>query len=160
MATVLTPNLELAVSPDGKLLTFTDGSNWTDNTGGYVRTDFVRTVELRDYLNAVITTLTFAGSSDTIQYEVTKDLWITSILTFVGPVTLTQTVKYPLTQIYDDAFSRVVDSTECACSPSQILILTKANFFRKSAFVYGRAGNSTRFQKHIDAANKFINLLL
>lgn len=157
MSTTFTEAFTVTVSDDGKLLTFVDGSNWSDNLQGYLRTDFVRSFLLTDSAGQTITTLTLPTDSDTITYAITKDIRMNVLFSIVGIVTFTKLQVYTFDRIYVNKLQEALMGTECCGNSSDLNnINTSVSFYLGSVYVTPTDNNSG-VQSDLDVANAYID---
>lgn len=146
-------------SADGKVVTFTDTSNYGANDQGYVKSDFsVNTIVLKDAFGNVLDTLNFL-SSNTVTYTQTKDNWFTTERSLSGVATYTKEEKFPLMRITINKLQKVLGSG-CCQGATNARNLCEANAFINGANFVAPTGNSVAWQNDIDAANSYLDIIL
>lgn len=146
-------------SADGLTVTFTDGSNYTDNTEGYVKSDFTtNTIVITDANGEVLQTSDFL-TSDTVEYTQTEDTWFTTTRTLAGIADYTKVQKFPLKRI---TINKLEDALSMGCCQSKGNSdnLCKADTFIAGADYSEITGNAVKWQNNIDAANAYLDLIL
>ena len=150
---------EASQSPDGLTVTFLDTSNYTTNDEGYVKADFTtNTVVILDAYGAVLQTSNFLAS-DTVTFEQTKDHWFTTERTLAGVASYEKTEKFPLRLITTNKLQTVL-GTGCCQGAQNAKNLCEANAYINGATFAAPSGNSVAWQKFIDAANAYLNIIL
>ena len=156
---IFTVSTEAAQSSDGLVVTFTDTSNYADNTEGYVKADFTtNTIVIKDANGAILQTSDFLAS-DTVVYNQTSDHWFTTERALEGIASYTKTEKFPLKRITTNKLQTVLGSG-CCQGATNAKNLCEANAFINGANYAAPSGNSTGWQNYIDAANSFLDLIL
>lgn len=157
---VLAIAFTVTTSNDGKLLTFTDTSNWTGNLDGYLRTNFVRSFLLTDSAGQTITTLTLPTNTDTITYAITADIRLNVLFSIVGVVTLTKLQVYTFDRIYVNKLQTALISYDC-CGESQELnyINTSVSFYA-GAVALTPTSNDSGIASDLLVANSFIDKVI
>lgn len=113
---ILAAAQEASESSDGLTITFSDVSNWSTSDPAYTRSDFVRTFTLSDAYGNALETLVLPTTSDTVEYELPADtthLWVNSVFTIVGAVSLSETSKYPFFRVVKNLYRSLVKSYDC-----------------------------------------------
>lgn len=139
-------------SDDGKTITWTDASVYTSPD---VIADYVRTLVLKDSAENVLATMPL-NASLTVDYAVTKDLWIYATLTAVGSTTITETTGF---YFFRNTANKLIaaNAEGCCTSKSAKENLCEALRFIKGAEYAAPIGNATAFQTNIDTANLFLD---
>jgi hypothetical protein len=148
------------VSSDGFLVTITDTSNWTGNSEGYLRVNFVRTFLLTDANGQTLATIVLPTNSDVTTYTLTKDTWVNILFTIVGASSYTLLQRYPFSRIYINKLQDSLINGGCDCNNG----LNGLNINTSTSFYVGALGiepvaNATGWQSDLDAANAYINLI-
>lgn len=153
------PATSASQSNDGLTVTFVDSSNYSDNTEGYVKSDFTtNTLIIKDGYGEVLQTSDFL-TSDTITYQQTKDHWFTTERVLAGIASYSRTQKFPLRRITTNKMETVLGSG-CCQGAANAKNLCEANAYVIGAIDAQPSGNAVLWQRFIDAANSFLNLIL
>lgn len=148
-----------AQSSDGLVVTFTDTSNYDINDEGYTKSNFTtNTIVIKDAYGAILQTSNFL-SSDTVTYNQTKDHWFTIERTLAGVASYSATEKFPLKLITTNKLQTVLGSG-CCQGTQNAKNLCEANAFINGADFAAPSGNSVAWQKFIDAANSYLDIIL
>lgn len=148
-------------STDGLTTTFIDLSNYGIgvNDENYVKSDFTtNTIVLYDAYGDILATLNFL-SSNTVEYVQTKDLWFTTVRILAGIADYEKTEKFPLNRITTNKLEDVL-SSGCCQGTSNSANLCKANTFIQDSQFRAVLGNSVGWQKDIDNANSYLDIIL
>lgn len=146
-------------SSDGTKVTLTDTSNWSDNTEGYIKSDFTRIFTINDAYGNLIDTLDLV--LDYIDKDIVGNPWyeITFTITNINDseIVFTKLLKFPLDRLFQLKFLEVEASDcDCGCEDSKIGcdVLIKS----RTASYASSTGNGVLYQRSIDNAyNKLCN---
>lgn len=153
------PATSASQSSDGLVVTFLDESNYSDNTEGYVKSDFTtNTIVIKDASGNILQTSNFL-TSDTVTYNQTKDHWFTTERVLAGIADYTRTEKFPLKRITINKLQKVLGSG-CCQGVTNAKNLCEANAFINGANYAAPSGNSVFWQNSIDAANLYLDIVL
>lgn len=148
------------VSDDGFTLTFTDESNWSDNTEGYLRADFVRSFLLTNAAGETITTLTLPDDSDTTTYDITADIRLNVLFSIVGVETFTLLQKYTFDRIYINKLQDALMQNDCCGNNSNLSNINTSVSFYVGSVALTPTDNDSGIQSDLDIANKYIDLVV
>lgn len=153
------PSTQATQDATGLVVTFTDISNYGDNGEGYTKSDFTtNTIQIYDADNNLLQTSDFL-TSDTVTFNQTKDHWFTTVRTLAGVAPYSETEKFPLMRITTNKLQRVLGSG-CCQGATNAKNLCEANAYINGANYAAPSGNSTAWQDNIDAANKYLDVIL
>jgi hypothetical protein len=145
------PQTDATQDATGLIVTFTDVSNYGDNTENYVKADFTtNTIQIYDAFGTLLQTSNFL-TGDTVTFNQTKDHWFTTVRTLAGVAPYSVTEKFPLKRITTNKLQRVLGSG-CCQGASNAKNLCEANAFINGANYAAPEGNS--------AANAYLNMIL
>ena len=153
------PATDATQDATGLIVTFTDISNYGDNTENYVKADFTtNTIQIYDAFGTLLQTSNFL-TGDTVTFNQTKDHWFTTVRTLAGVAPYSVTEKFPLKRITTNKLQRVLGSG-CCQGASNAKNLCEANAFINGANYASPSGNASAWQNNIDAANAYLNMIL
>lgn len=156
---VFAPSTEASQSANGLVATFKDTSNYDTNDQGYEKADFTtNTIVLKDAYGTILETLNFL-TEDTVTYEQTADHWFTTERLLEGVATYEVTEKFPLKRITINKLETALGSG-CCQGATSARNLCEANAFINGANYAAPSGNSVLWQKNIDSANSYLNLII
>lgn len=144
----------------GTILTFEDKSNWTDNTEGYERVNFVRTFTLTDAYDETIDTLILPTDEDTITYTLpseTKFIWVNSVFTIEGAEDYTDTKKYPFYRQVKNMYRTLLKNGCCGKGNDEEALNGADRFFR-GADIESISGNASGYMIDITSAYSYLNI--
>ena len=152
-------SFKASVSADGKTVTITDLSNWTESS--LLRANFVRAFLLTDANGQTLITITLPVDSDVATYSLTKDMWINFLFTITGASNYSLLLRYYFDRILGDKFQEALMeyATSCGCADQEALNIDKSCSFWFGAIQIAPVANSTGVQVDLDAANAFIDLV-
>lgn len=142
-------------SSDGLTDTFTDTSNWADNSEGYVRSNFVRTFTFLDAYGTVLGTIVLPTTSNVATLALTADKWVNATLSIVGAQTYTKNYLFPFSRITKNKYKELLKDGCCQADKSEEALAAADRFFR-GAEIDAPAGNAAGWQENIDAANAYL----
>ncbi len=146
-------------SPDGLVVTFTDLSTYSDNSEGYVKSDFTtNTIVIKDANGTILQTSNFL-SSNIVTYNQTKDHWFTTERVLAGIASYEKTEKFPLRRITNNKLQTVLGAG-CCQGVTNARNLCQATAFLIGAINAAPEGDSVSWQQDIDAANLFLDDIL
>lgn len=153
------PSTSASQSADGLTVTFIDSSDYINNNQGYTKSDFTtNTLVIKDAYGEVLQTSSFLYT-DTITYKQTSDHWFTTERVLAGIADYSRTQKFPLRRITTNKMETVLGSG-CCQGATNAKNLCEANAYVIGAIDAAPSGNSVAWQRFIDAANSFLNLIL
>ena len=153
----LIANISVSQSVDGKILTFTDSSDWTPS--GLNISLFTRTVKVyynKDATGALIATRTFTGNTLTLEYPITQDQYYSYKYEAInGATEYSQTVNYGFINFEFFLLEQIM-SEGCGCDKT-----TEDN--KRFGFIYLQLakyafpfGLVSKFNQHITSSNKWL----
>lgn len=151
------PNATGSQSADGFTATFTDESPYGigNNDENYVITDFVRAFILTDAFGNTLATLPLTGTNLSVNYPLTKDLWISADLALIGPQDYDKIIILPFDRITKNAY-RVLLQQGCCVNKKIDQRLDGADKFLLGAAIEAPTGLGAGFQSDIDNAYAFL----
>lgn len=146
-----------ASQADDGTVTYTDTSNWSDNTEGYDKEDFVRQIVLRDAYGVLLDTLVFATDSLVVTYALLTNKWIEAQFTVTGVADYGPLIhKDPFERIYEVAYIlATIAGCGCGCGKKKP-DLCEVDGFWESAFLSIPTGDGVNYQNSIDSAYKLL----
>lgn len=130
----------------GNQLTFTDTSTGLSVTS--------RNLVIKDANGTTLQTINM-GNNLTATYNITKDVYLSFILTLNG--TQSATVNFMSTMFYDVQALAVNSELTCGCSSKTCDTAMKAEYAKQRAITYYGFGQAVNAQKLMDAANTLID---
>lgn len=159
------PAVRVTQSDDCKYLIFTDSSNYTDNTQGITPDQIVsRSVAIYDADNVLLETISLVLDADSGEYigqhVITKDIYTSSQLSFIGPgpVTYTGIDNYTSIGFYNKAFTAAMNTNGCSCDTPDAACsdITWSQNNKRASVIFGSRGFGALSQTLIDRANTMV----
>lgn len=152
------PILDVSISDDGKTITYTNASNFDDNTEGFTEDQFTTNeLILRDGYGDLLETIPFPTTGEDINkivYEIDKDQWIDATLNLAGVASFTKLVRSGFYRIYMQAAKPYLQGG--CCHMKHCDMFGKSQLFKDAAEDAIPIGDSVEFQENIDAANLYL----
>lgn len=137
----------------GTTITFTDTSVYTapDVIG-----DYTRSFVLKDSAGADLDTIEIPTGELTVDYAVTRDIWIDTTLNAVGSTTYSDTLGF---YFFRNTANKLIEANAegCCTSKSAKENLVEALRFIKGAEYAAPIGNKTAYQANINSANAYLD---
>lgn len=154
------PAAQFSFSADGLTGTLTDISNYSTNTSGVTPQNIgQRQATISDGNGNQLFILTFPANSSTVNFEVSKDYYLSAALAFTlaNSAIIFAIVNYLSTRIYDSRLLALVAKFACQCDEQLTRNMVKSDLCKSSAEMAFLFNKPSVAQKLIDIANVLIN---
>lgn len=152
-------NTTATPDPTGRIITFEDVSNYGvgNNDENYVKAGFSEnTISIEDADGEVLQTSNFLATT-TVTFNQTKDNWFTVVRTLNGVTSKIRVQKFAIKRMVMNKLTQALEDGGCECDNSEHMC--KVSAFLQAADYAEPLGKSVRWQKFVDAASVYLDLM-